>query len=349
MFVALAWLLRVVTGLTVVRMEKNKFHRGSFALGLLCGFCVCNFIHLEQQLAFPRVDVGIFSLFYNLTVTKRAGYGCNATFPLTIVYSGPTTKRTAKADQYYENIKFFIERGLPCRPCENHVNIIFVFTEESVNSYRDQLISLNATCHGNIHIMLRKDRCYDMEAARVALSHHSMLPGERVIFLNCGMLGPFSSSLSPYWGNTFANMINDEVKLSGVSINCGGKLGVDNPHIQSMLWCTDEVGLKAIFSDGNVYHCKNQLSERDGRAKLIVRYELGMSRTIMQGGNKTWKIQALLGNTKYGWSEVNAKCEDRWNDPHLIKKYLRNLCISGKLQDPNRNNLLYRSFVKSLI
>ena len=256
--------------------------------------------------------------------------GCPNEPPITIVYSGPTNNALPQATQYAENTNFFIDHGLPCgHPCADHVRVVFVLTADSLNDYRDQITTLNdTTCNGRIEIMIREDRCYDMESARVAISRLTILPHERFLFVNCGMLGPVTSSSSDdYWANKFSRMITDEVKLSGVSLNCGGKLGVSLPHIQSMLWCTDGIGLKAIMRSGAIYDCGNQLNETDGRSKLINRYELGLSKAIMQGGNNTnntlgWKIQSIIENRTFNWSDVpTAKCDDQWHDPSLIEKY----------------------------
>ena len=97
-------------------------------------------------------------------------------------------------------------------------------------------------------------------------------------------------------------MINDKVKLSRVNTNCGGKLGAEHAHIQSMLWCTDEDHLNTILSACAIYDCEDQLSKTDGRAKLIIGYKLGLSRAIMKAVNQTfhWKIKSIVENAKFG-------------------------------------------------
>ena len=92
--------------------------------------------------------------------------------------------------------------------------------------------------------------CYDLESARKVLVHRRVV-FDKLVFLNCGLRGPFLSSQDTrFWAFAFTKMINSRVKLSGITINCGGKLNVEHPHIQSMLWSTDREGLSIIIESG---------------------------------------------------------------------------------------------------
>ena len=93
------------------------------------------------------------------------------------------------------------------------------------------------------------------------------------------------SLASPYWAFAFTNMIDDEVKLSGMTISCGGRPDFPDDkiaHVQTMVWSTDQVGLSVILDSGSIYDCGNQLEEEHGRDALVVKYEIGMSRAIME-------------------------------------------------------------------
>lgn len=207
------------------------------------------------------------------------------------IYSGPTSEHHSLYD---DNFQFFLHHGLPSSGgrCIANDLVIIVLTRETYVKYRDRLTLHNTTC-GELHVVIREDRCYDMESARVVFCQHShyLMGKQFVIFLNCGLVGPLyhiSGNSDPFWALSFTNLIDSTVKLAGLTINCGGPLGISQAHVQSMLWCTDMIGLSHILNSDAIYACGDQLTNTErhphGRAELIVRYELGLSRAIMSAG-----------------------------------------------------------------
>ena len=232
-----------------------------------------------------------------------------------VVYSGPTTLRD---ELYLDNFEYFLSYGLPSsfHGCNLNVAVYIVLTEATLAYYSDAISHQNGSC-GDIHVVTRKDRCYDLESAREVLIN-LRVSFDKLVFLNCGLRGPF---LPPreghFWAFTFTAMIDSRVKLSGITINCGGKLGVEHPHVQSMLWSTDREGLSIIIESGAIYDCGDQLQGSHGRDQLIVDYEMGLSRAVMLAG---YAIRDLT-NRKYTWSDSNARCHDLWDNDKLIDKY----------------------------
>mmetsp|Transcript_58521 Transcript_58521/g.124154 ORF Transcript_58521/g.124154 Transcript_58521/m.124154 type:complete len:324 (+) Transcript_58521:1024-1995(+) len=212
-----------------------------------------------------------------------------------IVFSGPTSADTTKGrgNLYDENFRFFLRHGLPCSyPYQNkfakqnqHVSVltlssnfkfVFVLTKDTKSRYGDYIRALNQSACGlnDLHIVVREDKCYDLESGRLVYREHPHLyaTSDYVVFLNCGLLGPLvhkaenitNSVGNPFWATTFTDRLTDSVKLSGLSLNCGGKLDVHHAHVQSMLWATGRIGLEVILGSDAIYDCGNQLSQPSG-------------------------------------------------------------------------------------
>jgi hypothetical protein len=168
---------------------------------------------------------------------------------------------------------------------------------------------------------------------------------DKMVFVNCGLKGPFINPNDPlFWAYKFTEMITTDVKLSGLTINCDGKLHVHHAHVQSMLWATDRIGLSVILKAGAIYDCKDQLSRHDGRAHLIIRYEMGVSKAIMKAG---YGIQDWTGK-RFDWASAQAaRCTDMWNDANLACKYSPETMVFWKVtrwqQSKLRNYGGYRS------
>lgn len=237
------------------------------------------------------------------TATKAAPTAMQAL--TTVIYSGPTKSNETFYD---ENFRFFLRHGLPCsyknltngkhEMQEPPVRFVFVLSNKTKEKYEDYIGALNqSSCGNDLHIVVRQNRCYDMESARIALrgnhAYDVLGPMDHVVFVNCGLLGPLLPKNTttqqqlekvPFWTTRYTDMINDEIKLSGLTFNCARKMRQEHAHIQSMLWATDKIGLQTILDSGAIYDCKNQLSKRAGRDQLIERYEMGLSRSVMQAG-----------------------------------------------------------------
>jgi len=102
-------------------------------------------------------------------------------------------------------------------------------------------------------------------------------------------------------------LLRARTELAGISINCGGKRGQWQPHVQSFLWATDRSGLRRILEAGAIYNCGDLLQQRGGRDTLINRYELGMSKAVLEAG---YAIAARLVQNQSGDGMVGVGGEE---------------------------------------
>jgi hypothetical protein len=101
--------------------------------------------------------------------------------------------------------------------------------------------------------------------------------------VNCGTTGPSSKWADLPWTDVFIEKLNDQVKMSGLSLNCGRGA----PHIQSMVYALDRVALKLIRESTVVFDCVKEPSQQKSyllQHYIINRYERGLSSVLFQGG-----------------------------------------------------------------
>lgn len=147
-----------------------------------------------------------------------------------LIYSGPTsTDRTIeKNGMYMDNMDYFLEHGVSCNNSHNAVvnnnkeqpttqervelRYVFVLTQQVADYYlgtdgkitkkrrecnndanNDFMKSNNDDNDEYIKVIVRQDRCYDMESMRIVLENHEMDVRNRydnLLFVNCGLVGP---------------------------------------------------------------------------------------------------------------------------------------------------------------
>ena len=177
-----------------------------------------------------------------------------------VVYAGPSNKSAKKVELYTKNLEFFLRNGIDCDNTDGtQQDTVIVVGHEFYNEYLPWIQQLNDVCkqssrtsttiHNNKVILIsRRDVCYDMEAARLAL--YGGVHGVNVtsydyfIFVNCGTSGPGGrgggqlsvlssdeekNSLSLSWTSHFISLLDDQVKMTGLSLNCEQP---NNVHIQ---------------------------------------------------------------------------------------------------------------------
>jgi len=268
---------------------------------------------------------GKFVAFRSLKTSEQEETSPNAepSQRTVIVYSGPTKSdcEEEKNKLYHENFRFFLSHGLPCsyEPAAGF-DVIIVLTNETYIQYKNVLSTVNAEC-GGVKVLLREDRCYDMESHRVALSFINRSKYEHFVFLNCGLIGPMQPVYSHdiYWASTITKYITAETKLVGLSVNCGCyKFICGKPHVQSFLWATDTTGLQAILQAEAIFDCGHQLA-KSARDDAIMLYEIGMSQAIIEAGYSIRPVNYIQGLNmtfsleNYRKAPYPEKCIDIWN------------------------------------
>jgi hypothetical protein len=125
---------------------------------------------------------------------------------------------------YIDNMNYFLEHGVSCpdeqrqQPVSTqtseqaepvNVSYVFVVTQDVADYYTapDGLVtkkrrecqhaieaqggSSTATAKEHIKILVRSDRCYDMESMRVVLDQMDVQRNyDNLLFINCGLVGP---------------------------------------------------------------------------------------------------------------------------------------------------------------
>jgi hypothetical protein len=260
-----------------------------------------------------------------------------------IVYSGPTSglgTPESRDSLYAANFRFFLRHGHPCSWHDDtqHTQrfaIVLVLTKASARAFdEDVRLARSRKCAALVatRVAIRRNRCLDMESARLVLG--GSLAGKKhrfVIFLNCGLRGPLLPLRAPpgeYWASRITRRLERDprLKLVGLTINCFGfaltlgKKPLHQVHVQSMLWCTDAQGLAAIVRGGAMYDCgQDGPLEKEQRNALINRYELGLSRHVLQAGYRIGTISGIQGEYDQA-SSVDSICHDVWNQGDLHQR-----------------------------
>jgi len=234
-----------------------------------------------------------------------------------IIYSGPTssqcnrkyqkerkdrsgTTRVVEAN-YHRNFQFFLNHGMP-HSYEDHKNfhVALVLTKETAEMYDEDLKRIKAI-HPHTSILLREDRCFYAESLRIALKRYEGRYNYYIL-LTAELVGPFQPfhELAHYWAYYFLSHLTESTKLVGLSFSCEV-----HPHVQSMLWATDELGLSAIVNAGCVYNCVHENQNFTAYQDFFKRFELGISDAILEEGyelavvNAAQKFRLSLVNDEY--------------------------------------------------
>jgi len=197
-----------------------------------------------------------------------------------------------------QNVDFFLKHGhiqsddidfIICFNGLENYNIVKQLTEERQNE-----------TNKNVKILVRSNIGLDFGAwSDVLLTEDDdklllYTKYDYFILLNNTCRGPFLPSYCvDNWASLFTNLINNEVKLVGPTINFyKGK-----PHVQSYFLCTDKIGLELAINNNiitkeiNVIYNGINLSEHRHKDKFIQDYEIGFSKIIIENG---YNIKCLL-------------------------------------------------------
>jgi hypothetical protein len=150
------------------------------------------------------------------TDTASAPAAPRSTQKTLLIYSGPTsTDRTQdKNGMYIDNMNYFLKHGVSCPNDQQpqrvsaqaepvDVRYVFVVTQDVADYYTapDGLVtkkrrecqqsSSTTSAEEHIKVIVRKDRCYDMESMRVVLDQMDVEKNyDNLLFVNCGLVGP---------------------------------------------------------------------------------------------------------------------------------------------------------------
>ena len=198
---------------------------------------------------------------------------------------------------YYEtsnsifNLNFFIKNAL-----SKNTGVNFIFL---INSNK---CSVNIPTNFNVKIIKRNNSGLDFGAWSDGLKQVDINDYDNFIFINDTVIGPFLPRyIKNDWYVLFCNLLDSRTKLSGLTINYkpfnDTKL---SKHVQSMMFCTDKVGLTTLISKKIFLDTKyNSLNKLD----YIINYEIGMSKIILESGYQITAL-ALSENKKHNIIDV---------------------------------------------
>jgi hypothetical protein len=249
-----------------------------------------------------------------------------------VVYSGPlrlpdlsqppSDERLQTDKLYLANLDFFIRHGVDC---QRH-DTVLILGEAVARQYQARMDEWNRDCRGEHHvkILTREPVCYDMESVRLVL-HTGAVPldvYDYLIYVNCGTTGPAPQntySTLP-WTQEFTRRFTDRIKMVGLSYVCENK----RTHLQSMVYALDRTGIDIIRKSDAVFDCRGMKDEGEAGYEnvslIISRYEIGMSKTIMDAG---FQIYAILSDTTFD-KVSRQKCkggDDIWLTSRLKAIY----------------------------
>jgi len=218
-----------------------------------------------------------------------------------------------KNQEYRNNLRYFLQNGV------NHVSD-FVFV-------------LNGKCSEaiptapNIRVINRENVGYDFGAYAAALHQLAQVVHtyEYFFFLNTSVRGPFMYDDSLAWQTVFIDLLGDNVKLVGTTINIIPtpfpylvEQGFRAPysHVQTQMFAMDKECLeflKPIIFDDDAASMDFQ--------EVIERKEIAMSQHVL---NKGWNINCVLPKYKgldYRTLETDINPTSASGDPSLNGAY----------------------------
>lgn len=209
-----------------------------------------------------------------------------------VAYSAPTSLdySEGKNAMYFTNFHYFLDHAIDCK---KHSTVILT-TSIVANEYRSRIEAMNdKLCRYSqftIELLEREDKCYDMESMATFIRETDSSKYDYFLYVNCGVVGPKTKG-GRHWTEIFISRLSQTVKLTGVSINMSF-----HPHVQSFVLATDTTGIEIIKNSNSIYDCgvKNGQSMTDEEKwKIIEKYEIGMSRAIINAG---YSINSLTGS-----------------------------------------------------
>ena len=198
------------------------------------------------------------------------------------------------------NLEFFIRYGVHAAQPADYYFILQKVNKLTVNESRLPRLPPNA------HYMQHENECFDFGTFGWFLASKIVDTSvyKYFIFMNASIRGPFFTAYfhaaAMWWFTVFTQLINDEVKLVGPTINCEQK-----PHVQSYLLVTDQVGL-GILTDksSGVLNCKKDYTD------AVVNGEIGASQILLKANYQIASLQIKYQGVDFRKVE-NRNCNQR--------------------------------------
>jgi len=195
-----------------------------------------------------------------------------------------------KNDDYILNLKYFLKTGI-----YNECDYYFIVNGDC---------SIDFPKKDNIKVDKKENNGYDFGAFNYILFQNNLIIKnyDHFIFMNSSQRGPFIPNyIKIKWYEPFINMIKDDVKLVGVTINIfskylfeQGKLLQETtnyklpfPHIQTYFFAMDKECLKFLI-EKEIFEEKYNY---DNFNELIAFKEIMMSKVVLENN---WNISCII-------------------------------------------------------
>ncbi|KAI1379563.1 hypothetical protein F4677DRAFT_409685 [Hypoxylon crocopeplum] len=231
--------------------------------------------------------------------------------PLDLTYSPPVRKPDPplilyaykESENARENIKFFLDQGL-------HGSADFIFILNGETDIADLIPREN-----NIRVIQRPNSCFDLGAFGEVLRKGALWKKyKRFITMNASIRGPFLPYYSKRcWSDAYLERVTEDVKLVGMTVNCGPR-----PHVQSMIWATDDVGMELLLyppanaSKPDIYGTARDTVAFGGCYKEFhqaIHAEIGATGVIRNAG---YKVSAMM--SAFQGEQYLDKCREHPKD-----------------------------------
>lgn len=205
-----------------------------------------------------------------------------------VAYTGALIPpKQGRPDFYLRNTDYFLKYGVKCHDRDT----VIAVAEEYYDRFLPKVKAIQDSQCKNGHFVLlvsRRTDCYDMETVRMIVN--GSIPTVKwpeydyFVHLNYGVTGPHPD-FQDTWLQIYLDKLQSPVHMTGLSVNCD-----PSPHIQSMMYAVDRVGMDLIQTipyDCTVGSTGKPLliSEQSLYHKVIAKYEIGMSRLILEKGH----------------------------------------------------------------
>jgi hypothetical protein len=299
---------QIITRTLFPNDKKDRKHLVSLAnvlTGVLCG-CLLALVTIREGLGHRRLKEP--TLTNDLTTSDSTQRGLRALEVKRIIsvppqaperttlvlYSGPVrlpvpnTSDPAADQLHITNFEFFLSNGVDCGAHDT----VLVLGEQVLQEFGASLDSMNQACRALGHFIKLvprgEDGCGHVESMRLAL-HAGVVDVDRydyLLYASSDLLGPSPTASFSFksWTTQFVQRFHDEIHMVGLSHSCRGR----DSHVKSDVFALDKKGIELIRNSNVVSDCK-----LDRKGSTVGRYEIEMSRTILNAG---YKIHSILGD-----------------------------------------------------
>jgi hypothetical protein len=202
-----------------------------------------------------------------------------------------------------DNLQYFLAQGLVN---DSKYHFVLVVNGPTPLEWMPKLNAI-ASKYANFEWHQHQNIGYDFCIYRDALTNMklriSIQHTRYFILLNKSLRGPFVTSYyDKPWPEIFTSRLNDMIRLSGTSINCGDKRSA-GLHVQSMLWA---------FSSDSLSFMLERLKCFGDKDEAIHNIEIGLPSALMARGFRFASTMLML-SAKEGIPDANTAAICAWS------------------------------------